>query len=46
MLIAGEKEENKNTVSIRRRHAGDLGSQSIDLLIPEIEKEIKTRRRA
>ena len=45
MLIAGEKEEKDGTVSIRRRHVGDLGSKSVDDLIPEIEKEIQTRRR-
>ena len=45
MLIVGEKEEKDSTVSIRRRHVGDLGSQSIDDLIPEIKKEIQTRRR-
>jgi threonyl-tRNA synthetase len=45
MLIVGEKEEKDSTVSLRRRHAGDLGSKSIDDLIPEIEKEINTRRR-
>ena len=46
MLIAGEKEEKDGTVSVRRRHAGDLGSKSIDDLIPEIVEEIITRRRA
>ena len=45
MLIVGEKEIKNNTVSIRRRLSGDLGSQSIDDLIPNIEKEIITRRR-
>ena len=45
MLIVGEKEEKDSTVSMRRRHAGDLGSKSIDDLMSEIEKEINTRRR-
>lgn len=45
MLIAGGKEEKDGTVSIRRRHIGDLGSKSIDDLIPEIVEEITTRRR-
>ena len=45
MLIVGEKEEKGNNVSIRRRHVGDLGSKSIDNLIPEIVDEITTRRR-
>ena len=46
MLIAGEKEEKDGTVSVRRRHVGDLGSKSVDDLIPEIVEEITTRRRA
>ena len=46
MLIVGEKEENDGSVSVRRRHIGDLGSTSIDELIPEIVDEIITRRRA
>ena len=45
MLIVGEKEEKDNTVSMRRRHIGDLGSKSIDGLMNEILEEIKTRRR-
>ena len=46
MLIVGEKEENDGSASVRRRHIGDLGSTSIDELIPEIVDEITTRRRA
>ena len=46
MLIVGEKEENDGSVSVRRRHIGDLGSTSIDELIPKIVDEIITRRRA
>ena len=46
MLIVGEKEANDGSVSVRRRHIGDLGSKSIDELIPEIVDEIITRRRA
>ena len=45
MLIAGGKEEKDGTVSVRRRHIGDLGSKSVDDLIPEIVEEITTRRR-
>ena len=45
MLIAGEKEEKDGSVSLRRRHSGDLGIRMIDELIPEIVGEIKTRRR-
>ena len=46
MLIVGEKEENDGSVSVRRRHIGDLGSISIDELIPKIVDEITKRRRA
>ena len=46
MLIVGEKEENDGSVSVRRRHTGDLGSISVDKLIPEIVEEIINRRRA
>ena len=46
MLIVGEKEKNDGSASVRRRHIGDLGSTSIDELIPEIVDEITTRRRA
>ena len=46
MLIVGEKEENDGSASVRRRHIGDLGSKSVDDLIPEIVEEITTRRRA
>ena len=46
MLIVGQKEENDGSASVRRRHIGDLGSTSIDELIPEIVDEITTRRRA
>jgi len=45
MLIAGEKEEKNKSVSVRRRHAGDLGIKAVDGLISEIIDEIKTRRR-
>jgi len=46
MLIVGEKEENDGSASVRRRHTGDLGSTSVDKLIPEIVEEITNRRRA
>ncbi len=46
MLIVGEKEENDGSASVRRRHTGDLGSTSVDKLIPEIVEEIINRRRA
>ena len=45
MLIVGEKEKDSHTVSIRRRHVGDLGSKPIDALVSSLSEEIKTRRR-
>ena len=44
MLIVGEKEKNNKTVSVRRRHKGDLGSIPMDKLINNVLEEIKTRR--
>jgi threonyl-tRNA synthetase len=46
MLIVGEKEEKDGSVSVRRRHVGDLGSTIVDDLITEIIDEITNRRRA
>ena len=45
MLIVGEKEKVDQTVSIRRRHVGDLGSKPIDAIVSSLLEEIKTRRR-
>ena len=45
MLIVGEKEEESHTISIRRRHKGDLGSQPPNEFISNLIEEIKTRRR-
>ena len=45
MLIVGEKEKNSHTVSIRRRHEGDLGTINIDELVSDLSEEINTRRR-
>ena len=45
MKMNNIKLSKRNTVFIRMRHYVDLGSQSIDDLIPNIEKEIITRRR-
>ena len=45
MLIAGEKEEIKQSVSVRRRHLGDLGLQNTNSFIDKLVNEIITRRR-
>lgn len=44
MLIAGQKEEQDNTVSVRSRYLGDEGTKSIDQFISEICKEIRTKQ--
>ena len=43
MLILGPKEEESETVSVRRKLLGDLGSINKDMLISELSKEIKDR---
>jgi len=40
MLIVGEKERESETVSIRRKHQGDLGTQSLEQFTMELSKEI------
>jgi len=44
MIIVGEKEDNNNTISVRRRFKGDIGSMTLDKLIDELQSEIKNRR--
>ena len=41
MLIVGEKEAEENTVSVRARGEGDLGSMSMETFANYIKKEIK-----
>ena len=43
MLIVGPKEQENNTVSVRRKFSGDLGTVDQDMLISDIIKEIKDR---
>jgi len=45
MLIVGEKEEADNTVSVRSRKDGDIGSMSVDDFIAKIKEEIETKAR-
>ncbi len=45
MLIVGEKEVEKKTVSVRRRHEGDLGAQGCDTFSDELKLEITERKR-
>ncbi len=44
MLIIGEREAQNQTVSLRRRFEGDLGSVPVADLIPRLVEEIKQRR--
>ncbi len=41
MVIVGEKEENENSLSIRKQGVGDLGTQSIEAFATMMKDEIK-----
>jgi threonyl-tRNA synthetase len=43
MLIVGEKEAEAETVSVRRRHKGDLGVMDVSELTGLLNEEIKQR---
>ena len=43
MLVLGPKEEKNNTVSVRRKISGDIGTIDQDMLISGLVKEIKDR---
>lgn len=43
MIIVGDKEVEENTISVRTREKGDLGSFSIDEFVKEIKAKIKNR---
>ena len=45
MLIVGEKEVESNTVAIRSREEGDIGTKDIKNFIEMIKKEIKEKRK-
>jgi len=42
ILVIGEKEEDTNTVSLRKHTQGDLGSQEINAVIDLIKKDIES----
>ncbi|OMD60901.1 threonine--tRNA ligase [Paenibacillus odorifer] len=44
MLVLGENEKNSDTVSVRKRGEGDLGSKSIQDIIEQINEEIISKR--
>lgn len=43
MLVVGEKEIEEQQISVRSRDRGELGSQTIEAFISQIEEEIKTK---
>ena len=43
MMIVGDKEENNNSVSIRRRHKGDIGEFDNKEFMIEVKSEINKR---
>ena len=43
MLIVGAKEVETNTVSIRKRSEGEIGSLSIEDTVAKIKKEIENK---
>lgn len=43
MLIVGDKEMAESAVAVRKRGAGDLGAKKLDVLIPELLEEIKSK---
>ena len=44
LLIIGKKEAEENSVSVRKRGKGDLGSKKADELIKELNEEVNKRR--
>ena len=46
MLIVGEREAAANSVALRRRKLGDLGSRSVDQLLAELQEEIANKQRS
>ncbi len=44
MLIVGDKEIEKGTVSVRKHQKGDLGSLELETFIDDITKEIKEKK--
>jgi len=44
MLVVGEKEAAANTVAVRDRVEGDLGSMSLDDLLKRLDQEVKDKK--
>ena len=45
MLIVGKKEQETNSVSVRRKYQGDLGQQSLDDLVVSLTEEINNKNK-
>lgn len=45
MLVIGDREAAAGTVSVRHRHKGDLGVQSVDAFLESLRVEVATRAR-
>lgn len=41
MLVVGEKEQTEETIQVRKKHEGDLGSQKVDEFIAMFSEEVK-----
>lgn len=44
MIIVGEKEMESNTISVRSRDQGELGSQELEFFIENLLKDVETRK--
>ncbi len=44
ILIVGDKEEKNNSVAVRQRGKGNLGSQKLSVFLQKIQKEIENKR--
>jgi threonyl-tRNA synthetase len=44
IVIIGKREQENNKISLRKRHQGDLGSNSIKIVIENIHQDINNRR--
>jgi threonyl-tRNA synthetase len=45
MLVLGDREAAAGTLSVRHRHRGDLGAQSLDAFLEMLTLEVRTRAR-
>ncbi len=43
MVVIGDKEVENNTISIRHRRLGDLGSMPVDQFITQVKDEVSRR---